>query len=171
MLSRAPFLMWGFALAAATSWISRERAARATFPDCRFAPHSTILSLLSPPFLRSPIVDSHYPHNVSTPNGPYGPVTNYTVMWEGHPMVVIQPTKPPADTPLPLVVFMHSSTGRLSFYDMNLRNYASHGFVVVFPYIKNPKVAIHVSPSMATRVSSRISNSCAFPHEGVGAEH
>jgi len=65
-------------------------------------------------------------------------VTNYTVMWEGHPMVVIQPTNPPAQ-PLPLIVFMHGSTGRLSFYDMNLRNYASHGFVVVFPYIKNPK--------------------------------
>ena len=34
---------------------------------------------------------------------------------------------------------MHGSTGQVEMYIDNLRNYASHGFVVVFPYIKSPK--------------------------------
>jgi len=64
-------------------------------------------------------------------------VANYTIMWEDHPMVVIYPTASPS--PAPLFVFMHGSTGDIKMYELNLRNYASHGFVVVFPYVKNPK--------------------------------
>ena len=37
------------------------------------------------------------------------------------------------------MVFMHGSTGQIEMYEKNLVNYASHGFVVAFPYIKDPK--------------------------------
>merc|ERR1712199_102970 len=82
----------------------------------------------------SPQLDGHYPHNGTA--GAFE-VSNYTAIWQDHPLVVIHPLK--VTKPAPLFVFMHGSTGRLSFYDENLRNVASHGFVVVFPYIKDPK--------------------------------
>ena len=34
---------------------------------------------------------------------------------------------------------MHGSTGQLWFYEKNLKLLASHGFIIVFPYIKNPE--------------------------------
>ena len=34
---------------------------------------------------------------------------------------------------------MHGSTGDIGMYQQNLLTYASHGFVVVFPYVKDPK--------------------------------
>jgi len=90
----------------------------ATFPDCDFQK------------------DGHYPHNGTM--GPYGPVANFTGMWEDHPVLVIYPTGSPT-MPLPLFSFMHGSTGAIGMYGDNLRIYASHGFVVVFPYVKDPK--------------------------------
>ena len=41
--------------------------------------------------------------------------------------------------PHPLVVFMHGSTGQWEMYEENMYHYASHGFVVVFPFIKSPQ--------------------------------
>ena len=34
---------------------------------------------------------------------------------------------------------MHGSTGEWDFYSQNLMHFASHGFIVVFPYIKTPE--------------------------------
>lgn len=41
--------------------------------------------------------------------------------------------------PYPLVVFMHGSTGQWEMYEENMLHYATHGFVVVFPFIKSPE--------------------------------
>merc|ERR1711998_691936 len=84
----------------------------------------------------SPQADGHMPYNGTA--GPYGAVANYTTIWEDRPIVVIH-TVDPTPTPAPLFVFMHGSTGAIEMYQENLRNYASHGFVVAFPYIDSPK--------------------------------
>jgi poly(3-hydroxybutyrate) depolymerase len=51
----------------------------------------------------------------------------------------------PADTtrPVPLVVFMHGSTGQWEFYNDNLSILASHGAAVVFPFVKSPEADKH----------------------------
>jgi len=91
--------------------------AAASWPDC------------------SPEADGHMPNNGTA--GPFGEVAKYTTIFEGHPIVVIH-TVNPTPVPAPLFVFMHGSTGAIEMYEENLRNYASHGFVVAFPYIKDP---------------------------------
>ena len=45
---------------------------------------------------------------------------------------------PETDKQLPLVIFMHGSTGEWGMYRYNLLRYASHGMVVLFPFIKDP---------------------------------
>jgi len=39
--------------------------------------------------------------------------------------------------PLPVMVFSHGSTGEYAMYEAAIRRYVSHGFVVIFPYIKD----------------------------------
>jgi len=80
----------------------------------------------------SPEADTHIPFNGTA--GPFGPVVNQTIMFEGHPIVLFAPT---TGSGFPLIVFMHGSTGQLGMYYKNLVNYASHGFVVAFPYVKD----------------------------------
>merc|ERR1711998_400992 len=41
-------------------------------------------------------------------------------------------------TTFPLVPYMHGSTGQWEFYSENLMHVASHGFIIVFPFIKSP---------------------------------
>merc|ERR1711990_108033 len=87
----------------------------------------------------SPTADTHYPHNGTM--GSYQ-VNNFTAMWEGHPIVAMYPSGAPSAAPngkFPLVVFMHGVTGAIEMYVDNFKVYVSHGFIVVFPYIKNPK--------------------------------
>lgn len=40
---------------------------------------------------------------------------------------------------LPLMVFMHGSTGQWGFYNDSLSHIASHGAIIVFPFIKSPE--------------------------------
>ena len=81
----------------------------------------------------SPETDGHFPHNGT--RGPFS-VKNFTMTWEDKPLVVITPE---ANQSFPLFVFMHGSTGQLWFYYQNLEILASHGFVVIFPYVKSPE--------------------------------
>ena len=81
----------------------------------------------------SPTADGHYPHNGTA--GPFGAVVKYTVMFQDHPIVIIYPNDT-TSAPYPAVAFMHGSTGQIEMYEKNLINYASHGFVVAFPYVK-----------------------------------
>ena len=88
-------------------------ASAPSFPDC------------------SPKADAHVPYNGTL--GPFAPVATQTIIFQGHPIVLIAPQ---AVGPFPLMVFMHGSTGQIGMYQKNLANYASHGFLVAFPYIK-----------------------------------
>lgn len=63
----------------------------------------------------------------------------YNATYQSRPLVVIHPQRTAKVTSFPLVVFMHGSTGQIEMYYDNLVNYASHGFIVVFPYIKSPE--------------------------------
>jgi len=91
-------------------------ASAPSFPDC------------------SPKADAHVPYNGTL--GPFAPVATQTIIFQGHPIVLIAPQ---AVGPFPLMVFMHGSTGQIGMYQKNLANYASHGFLVAFPYIKDPE--------------------------------
>jgi dienelactone hydrolase len=53
-----------------------------------------------------------------------------------HQINVLLPDGP---GPYPVLGFMHGSTGEWDFYSQNLKHFASHGFIVVFPYIKSPE--------------------------------
>ena len=69
--------------------------------------------------------------------GPYGSYT-FDATFEGKPLVIIVPTaSPPSAEGYPLIVFMHGSTGEFEMYRPNLEHFTSHGFVAVFPYVKN----------------------------------
>jgi len=57
---------------------------------------------------------------------------------EGHPLYGLIPTKDTDDRKFPLIGFNHGSTGQWEFYNDNLNHFASHGYVIVFPFIKNP---------------------------------
>ena len=60
--------------------------------------------------------------------------------FEGSPLVGLYPTKtPPVGRGVPLMVFMHGTAAKIEMYLPNLLQYASHGYVVVFPYIVSPQ--------------------------------
>jgi poly(3-hydroxybutyrate) depolymerase len=80
----------------------------------------------------SEAADGHQPHNGT--NGTFA-ATFHEVQWLGHPMYVLVPSEQRA---FPLVVFMHGSTGQFGMYADNLRTVCTHGFIVVFPFIKSP---------------------------------
>lgn len=77
-------------------------------------------------------------------DGSYGPGTfsvapRVNITHDGVFMYMLAPVGAPADgTLLPAVVFMHGGTGAWEMYDKNFQLYASHGFVVVFPFVKDP---------------------------------
>jgi len=58
---------------------------------------------------------------------------------EGHPIYGWIPPKDSADRKFPLIGFMHGSTGQWGMYRDNLLHYASHGAVIVFPFVKSPE--------------------------------
>ena len=81
--------------------------------------------------------DNHYPYNTSSPGGTFIPL-QVNATYDKIPLVAFVPTFSQRQK-YPVIVFMHGSTAKIEMYLPNLRNYASHGFVVVFPYVKGPK--------------------------------
>ena len=68
-------------------------------------------------------------------DGPYAvEFTNYT--WNE---TIFYGWAPSGDEVHPVVAFMHGSTGQWGFYEENLRRYATHGMIVVFPFIESPE--------------------------------
>jgi dienelactone hydrolase len=73
-------------------------------------------------------------------HGLFDPVAFRADLWEGSHFHVLRPvTPPPQGRQFPLLVFMHGLTGQYEMYEENLRLIVSHGFVVVFPFVKNPE--------------------------------
>ena len=64
-----------------------------------------------------------------------------TQTWDDTIFNVVQPSATTAGVKggFPLIPFMHGSTGQWEFYSESLTRVASHGFVVVFPFIKSPE--------------------------------
>ena len=81
--------------------------------------------------------DNHFPYNTSFTGGKYVPV-QVNSSYAKIPLIAILPTGQQRQK-FPVLAFMHGNTGTLEMYLPNLRNYASHGFIVIFPYIKSPK--------------------------------
>jgi len=71
--------------------------------------------------------------------GPYGPAAFHNHTWEGKPLYSLTPAGEAPAAGWPLIVFMHGLTGQYGMYEGVVQLYASHGFVVVFPFIKSPK--------------------------------
>ena len=82
----------------------------------------------------SPVNDGHFPHNGT--RGPFSSVLRVNATFKGSPLFALYPT---IKKKTPLVVFMHGTAAKAEMYLPNLYNYASHGFTVVFPYIKSPE--------------------------------
>jgi len=78
------------------------------------------------------VADCHASHD-------FGSVQNYTAEWQGSPLTVMHPAAAPRASKLPLLAFMHGSTGQWEMYRENLAHYVRTGFVVVFPYVKSPE--------------------------------
>jgi len=72
--------------------------------------------------------------------GPHGPATFFNVTYD---KTVIYGLIPQGIGPFPLLGFMHGTTAEWAMYNENLELFASHGFVVVFPHIKNPSADTH----------------------------
>lgn len=77
-------------------------------------------------------------HNNVTNGGPFGPVHFWDAIPDGQNFYTLYPTSEEHES-YPLMVFMHGSTGQYEMYEENLELYASHGFVIVFPFIKSPE--------------------------------
>jgi len=87
----------------------------------------------------SPDNDGHTSANQTL--GVFTPISFLDVTWtdennEKTQMYLIFPPK--MTGPYPLVAFMHGSTGQYEMYKPNIEGYASQGFVVIFPFLKNP---------------------------------
>ena len=78
--------------------------------------------------------DGHLPFNGT--NGTHGPATLHVVRWQGRPLYVLVPT---GHVAFPLLVFMHGLAGQYEMYRDNLLQICTHGFVVIFPFIKSPE--------------------------------
>ena len=72
--------------------------------------------------------------------GPYGPPLMLNTTVNGS---VLYGLIPQGDGPFPLVGFNHGSTGQWGMYDDSLKLWASHGFIIVFPFIKSPDYDKH----------------------------
>ena len=72
--------------------------------------------------------------------GPYGEPTFFNITYD---KTVIYGYIPEGEGPFPLMGYMHGSTGEWGMYGESLKHFASHGFVVVFPHIKDPSGDTH----------------------------
>ena len=68
--------------------------------------------------------------------GSYGPATFFNTTVNGS---VLYGLLPQGDGPFPIVGYNHGGTGQYGMYNDTLNLWASHGFLVVFPFIKNPE--------------------------------
>lgn len=80
--------------------------------------------------------------------GAYSNVSFHSLAWAGAQFYALVPQ---SAGPLPLIVFMHGSTGQFEMYARSpgtgnnsadagpLDIYASHGFVLLFPFVKDPE--------------------------------
>jgi dienelactone hydrolase len=75
--------------------------------------------------------------------GDFGPVQFESVTWNGSLYYCVYPTTSQSISSFPLLTFMHGSTGQWEMYNETLLRVSSHGFVVVFPFIKSPKQDTH----------------------------
>jgi len=97
-----------------------------------------------------PKTDGHAPY----PNtgGPFKQTTFLNTTYNSHMLYGLYPTRPNAtekngstDGPdkfpdkFPVILFMHGSTGQWEMYSPNIQIYASHGFIVLFPFVKTPE--------------------------------
>ena len=70
--------------------------------------------------------------------GPFGEAKFFNATYEDTVIYAVYP-EAKKDTKFPLLAFGHGSDGNWDLYKENLKHYASHGFVVVFPLIASPK--------------------------------
>ncbi|GMH47667.1 hypothetical protein TL16_g00117 [Triparma laevis f. inornata] len=68
--------------------------------------------------------------------GPFGSPEFFSEVTNGTTVFSLIPE---ASAPVPLIAFMHGSTGQYQFYNDSLSLIASHGFAVVFPFVKSPE--------------------------------
>ena len=114
---------------------SQRRVPMARFP-------LLLAFLLAAPALSSPV----WPDcdaETDRKTGPYG-VKFFNATWNSTIFFGLLPDAPPAassslNKKFPLVVFMHGSTGQYEMYEDNLKLFASHGAVIIFPFIKSPE--------------------------------
>jgi len=69
--------------------------------------------------------------------GPYGLAPHMNVTSNGTLFYVLHPAETSA-APFPVVIFMHGLTGQYEMYQRQMEFYASHGFIVFFPFIISP---------------------------------
>mmetsp|Transcript_28009 Transcript_28009/g.55121 ORF Transcript_28009/g.55121 Transcript_28009/m.55121 type:complete len:342 (+) Transcript_28009:60-1085(+) len=85
----------------------------------------------------SPQSDGHPPNNSST-LGPFAKTSFLNATFNKKPLYGLFPSAY-GTRKFPALLFMHGSTGQWEMYQPNLELYASHGFVVIFPFIKSPE--------------------------------
>ena len=94
------------------------------------------LALLSTSFAPASFHDCS---DADTADGPFGPPIRFNATWDGKPIFGVQPGGAAPASGWPLVVFMHGSTGQWGMYAPNIEHYATHGFIVLFPFVKSPE--------------------------------
>ena len=98
--------------------------------------------------------DGHYPYN-GTASGPFSPVHRVNGSFDGSPLFALFPGVQNLPGKTPLLVFMHGTAAKWQMYGPNLVNYASHGFTVVFPYIKSPEADCCQRPIPPTNTNGK----------------
>lgn len=85
-----------------------------------------------------PKTDGHSPY--PSTGGPFKETNFLNTTFNSHMLYGLYPSKI-ADGPdtFPVLLFMHGSTGQWEMYTPNIQNYASHGFIVLFPFVKTPE--------------------------------
>jgi len=53
-------------------------------------------------------------------------------------LVFVSHPQPLGNTPYPVMVFSHGTTGEFAMYERAIEAYVSNGFIVIFPHVKGP---------------------------------
>lgn len=83
-----------------------------------------------------PETDGHAPFN-STAGGPFKHTAFLNTTWNKHIIYVLYPDQ--SQPKFPLLLWMHGLTGQYEMNQPALSLYASHGFVIMFPFILGPE--------------------------------
>lgn len=87
--------------------------------------------------------------------GGYATEFNKTYIYQGHPVYLQYPTaRPPTGSKWPIVIFMHGMTLSWEWYSRHVEYWASHGFVVAFPFVKSEDKDDSVIPVTETDATS-----------------